>query len=233
MLRLGLDRSELHSWHTCGSVRNVIVPFIGGVIAAPFIGLLMGQISRVFRHVEAAMRMIITALSLYAASALFVMGSLIRSSFVYGRALRDFWTNSFAVAFAGLVWTRSVIVMGPLVCESSVDFTSMGAMGFSAGEARAPMTDHRAISLALREQRSSAQRILFDVRSSYAIYTLWALFLVIRASSGVTHHSTKRRRSIGSVPHGIEATSTASWRVIPTTNARWRIIQDTTTAASQ
>jgi hypothetical protein len=95
------------------SAGKVIVPFVGGVMAAPFIGLIMGQISRLFGHVGPAMRIIVTALSLYAAAVLFLMASLEFASFVYGRPPRHFWTDSFAGAFAGLVWTGSVVVLGP------------------------------------------------------------------------------------------------------------------------
>src|SRR5262249_161879 len=83
------------------SLRTPLVGFMGGVIASPLIGLLMGQVSRLFPYVEVPMRIIISGVSLYAASVLFVMASLLLGSAISGHMARDFWTNSFAAAALG------------------------------------------------------------------------------------------------------------------------------------
>jgi hypothetical protein len=89
--------------------RQTALEFAGGVVAAPFIGLLMGQLSRTFGHLEVGMRIILAGVSLYAASVLFVMASLLLSSFRLGFPLRDFWTNSFGAAWIGFLTSCLVI----------------------------------------------------------------------------------------------------------------------------
>jgi hypothetical protein len=92
--------------------RQSALDFAGGMIAAPFIGLLMGQVSRIFGHLEVGMRIILAGASLYAASVLFVMASLLLSSLRLGFPIRDFWMNSFAAAWIG--FSTSCVLIWPI-----------------------------------------------------------------------------------------------------------------------
>jgi hypothetical protein len=81
---------------------GLVLAWAGGIIAAPLIGLLMGQVSRIFGYFdEVLLRIIVAGASLYLAMVLFIMSSLLTQS-VFNRHLpADVWTNSFgAAAFA-------------------------------------------------------------------------------------------------------------------------------------
>ena len=88
--------------------------FAGGFIAAPLIGLLMGTVSKPFRHMPVGIRMLVAGASLYVAVLLFVIASGLFSALRYGRMPPDFWFNSLGIAWAGLVWTWFFIVLWPL-----------------------------------------------------------------------------------------------------------------------
>jgi hypothetical protein len=78
---------------------HVAVALAGGIVAAPFIGMLMGQVSRVFGYVEeVVLRIIIAGASLYAASALFIIASLLWQSIRAGHLHEHIWTDSFGMA---------------------------------------------------------------------------------------------------------------------------------------
>ena len=93
---------------------QAVVLVAGGVSAAPLIGLLMGIISKTFRNMPVAIRIIIAGGSLYLGALLFVIASKLFSSLLYGQIPRDFWTDSAGVAWAGLVWTWFFAVLWPL-----------------------------------------------------------------------------------------------------------------------
>src|SRR5262245_33778092 len=93
------------------SARQAALSFAGGMIASPLIGLLMGQVSRLFQYVEVGMRIIIAGASLYAASVLFVMASLVFTSVLRGQMLPDFWATSFGAAALGFY--LSCVVLWP------------------------------------------------------------------------------------------------------------------------
>jgi len=85
----------------------------GGTIAAPLIGLLMGQVSRVFGYFEETLlRIIVAGASLYFAMVLYIMAGLLTSSILNGHLPANVWTNSFgAAAFAFEV---TCLVLWPL-----------------------------------------------------------------------------------------------------------------------
>jgi hypothetical protein len=93
------------------TVRWAALSVTGGMIASPFIGLFMGQVSRLFRYVEVGMRIVIAGTSLYAASVLFVMASLLFTSVHRGQMLSDFWATSFGAATLG--FELSCVVLWP------------------------------------------------------------------------------------------------------------------------
>jgi hypothetical protein len=93
------------------SLRKPVLGLMGGMIVSPLIGLLMGQVSRLFPYVEGLMRIIIAGASLYAASVLFVMGSLLLQFVISGHMARDFWTTSFGAATIG--FELSCVVLWP------------------------------------------------------------------------------------------------------------------------
>jgi hypothetical protein len=93
------------------SLRTPVFGFIGGVIASPLIGLLMGQVSRLFPYVEVLMRITIAGASLYAASVLFVMASFLLWFVITGHMARDFWATSFGAAAWG--FELSCVVLWP------------------------------------------------------------------------------------------------------------------------
>jgi hypothetical protein len=81
-----------------GLGREMLV-WAGGIIAGPFIGLLMGQVSRIFGHFEEVLlRIILAGVSLYLAMVFFIMSSLLTSSILYGHPPANVWTNSFGAA---------------------------------------------------------------------------------------------------------------------------------------
>jgi hypothetical protein len=93
------------------SLRTPVLGFMGGVIVSPLIGLLMGQVSRLFPYVEVLMRITIAGASLYAASVLFVMASLLLWSVISGHVGRDFWDTTFGAATIG--FELSCVVLWP------------------------------------------------------------------------------------------------------------------------
>jgi len=102
-----------------GRLGHVTLTWAGGIIAAPLIGLLMGQVSRVFGYIEETiLRSIVAGASLYAASVLFVMASLLFSSMRVGHLPKDFWTTSFGAA--ALAFNLTFIVLWPLAYVNHV-----------------------------------------------------------------------------------------------------------------
>ena len=98
------------------SPRRAVLSFTGGMIASPLIGLLMGQVSRVFQYVEVLMRIIIAGLSLYAASVLFVMASLLFQLVLFRRMPPpEFWANFWATSFgaAAIGFELSFVLLWP------------------------------------------------------------------------------------------------------------------------
>ena len=96
------------------SARQAAFSFAGGMIASPLIGLLMGQVSRLFQYVEVGMRIIIAGASLYAASVLFMMASLLFSALFRPMPptfWANFWTTSFGAATFG--FELSCVVLWP------------------------------------------------------------------------------------------------------------------------
>ena len=92
---------------------RVMLAWGGGTIAAPLIGLLMGQVSRVFGYFEETLlRIIVAGASLYFAMVLYIMAGLLTSSILNGHLPANVWTNSFgAAAFAFEV---TCLVLWPL-----------------------------------------------------------------------------------------------------------------------
>ena len=96
------------------SARQAAFSFTGGMIASPLIGLLMGQVSRLFPYVEVGIRIIIAGASLYAASVLFVMARLLSSGLFHPTQPPfwfNFWTTSFGAATFG--FEMSCVVLWP------------------------------------------------------------------------------------------------------------------------
>ena len=76
----------------------------------------MSQVSRLFRYVEVLMRIIIAGLSLYGASVLFVMASLLFQPVLFRRMPpAEFWTNFWSTSFgaAALGFELSFVVLWP------------------------------------------------------------------------------------------------------------------------
>jgi hypothetical protein len=96
------------------TVRQATLWGAGGIVAAPLIGLLMGAVSKTFRHRPVGIRIVIAGASLYVAALLFVIASGLFSSMLHGRMPPDFWFNSVADVWAGLVWTGFFVVLWPL-----------------------------------------------------------------------------------------------------------------------
>jgi len=93
---------------------RLLLAWAGGVITAPLIGLLMGQVSRIFGYFEEVLlRIIVAGASLYVAMVLFFLMSSLLTPFVFNRHLpADVWTTSFgAAAFA---FELTCIVLWPL-----------------------------------------------------------------------------------------------------------------------
>ena len=92
---------------------RVMLAWGGGTIAAPLIGLLMGQVSRVFGYFEEILlRIIVAGASLYFAMVLYIMAGLLTSSVLNGHLPANVWTNSFgAAAFA---FELTCLVLWPL-----------------------------------------------------------------------------------------------------------------------
>src|SRR5262249_44593137 len=92
---------------------RLALTWAGGIIAAPFIGLLMGQVARVFGYFEEVfLRIIVAGASLYLAMVLFIMASLLTQLVFNGRLPANAWTNIFGMAAAAFELT--FIVLWPL-----------------------------------------------------------------------------------------------------------------------
>src|SRR5262245_5773177 len=92
---------------------RLLLAWAGGIVAAPLIGLLMGQVSRIFGYFEEVLlRITVAGASLYVAMVLFIISSLL-TPFVFTRHLpADVWTTSFGgAAFA---FELLCIVLWPL-----------------------------------------------------------------------------------------------------------------------
>src|SRR5215813_760750 len=73
---------------------RVMLAWAGGIIASPFIGLLMGQISRIFGYVEEVLlRIIVAGASLYFAMVLYIMAGLLTQFALNGHLPANLWTN--------------------------------------------------------------------------------------------------------------------------------------------
>jgi len=92
---------------------RVMLAWGGGITAAPLIGLLMGEVSRVFGYFEEILlRIIVAGASLYFAMVLYIMAGLLTSSVLNGHLPANVWTNSFgAAAFA---FELTCLVLWPL-----------------------------------------------------------------------------------------------------------------------
>src|SRR5215468_8536037 len=85
----------------------------GGIIAAPLIGLLIGQVSRIFGYFqEVFLRVIVAGGSLYLAMVLFIMASLLTQFVFDGRLPANALANIFGMAAAAFELT--CIVLWPL-----------------------------------------------------------------------------------------------------------------------
>jgi hypothetical protein len=102
------------------TVGEAAVTVVGGMLAAPFIGLLMGLVSRLFRLTPRTLRILIAGGSLYVAVFLFLIASGLFSAAWSGRTPPDLWFNSLAVAWASLVWTWFFVVLWPLAYANHV-----------------------------------------------------------------------------------------------------------------
>jgi hypothetical protein len=96
-----------------GELGRVVIALAGGMIAAPLIGLLMGQVSRVFGYIEeVVLRIIVAGASLYAASVLFLMASFLLQSIRAGHLREHIWIDSFGMA--SWAFELTFIVLWPL-----------------------------------------------------------------------------------------------------------------------
>jgi hypothetical protein len=85
----------------------------GGIIASPLIGLLMGQLSRIFGYFEEVfLRIIVAGASLYVAMVLFIIASFLTQFVLNGRLPANPWTSIFGSAAAAFELT--CIVLWPL-----------------------------------------------------------------------------------------------------------------------
>src|SRR5215471_10167161 len=83
---IGLAVGLLFAVPERGSGR-LLPAWAGGIVAAPLIGLLMGQISRIFGYFEEVLlRIIVAGASLYIAMVLFILSSLLTQA-VFNRHL--------------------------------------------------------------------------------------------------------------------------------------------------
>ena len=96
------------------TLRNAATAFAGGLVTAPIIGLLIGLLSRPFRHLPVPLRIIVAGGSLYCAVLLFIVANGLTWAARLGRLPQDFWFNSVASAWASLVWTWFFVFLWPL-----------------------------------------------------------------------------------------------------------------------
>ena len=90
-----------------------LLTWAGGIIAAPLIGLLMGQVARIFGYFEEVfLRIIVAGASLYLAMVLFIMASFLTQFILNGRLPANAWTNIFGIAAAAFELT--CVVLWPL-----------------------------------------------------------------------------------------------------------------------
>lgn len=92
---------------------RLMLGWAGGIIAAPLIGLLMGQITRIFGYFEEVfLRIIVAGASLYLAMVLFIMASFLTQFVLSQRSPANAWTAIFGMATAAFELT--CIVLWPL-----------------------------------------------------------------------------------------------------------------------
>ena len=110
---IGLGVSFLVATPTLGLGR-LVLSWAGGIIAAPLIGLLMGQVSRIFGYFEEVfLRVIVAGASLYVAMVLFIIASFLTQFVVLNvRLPANPWTSIFGGAAAAFELT--CIVLWPL-----------------------------------------------------------------------------------------------------------------------
>ena len=90
-----------------------MLSWAGGIVAAPLIGLLMGQVARIFGYFEEiVLRIIVAGASLYLAMVLFIMASFLTQFVLNGRLPANAWTNIFGIAAAAFELT--CVVLWPL-----------------------------------------------------------------------------------------------------------------------
>src|SRR5215468_11801499 len=111
---IALAVSFLVSTPTLGlGLGRAVLGCAGGIIAAPLIGLLMGQVSRIFGYFEEVfLRVIVAGASLYLAIVLFIMGSFLTQLVLNQRPPANAWTDIFGMATAAFELT--CIVLWPL-----------------------------------------------------------------------------------------------------------------------
>jgi hypothetical protein len=109
---IGLAVSFLLAVPPRGLGREMLT-WAGGIIAGPLIGLLMGQVSRIFGYFEEVLlRIIVAGASLYLAMVLFIMSSLVTPFVLNGHLPANVWTNSFGIA--AFAFELTCIVLWPL-----------------------------------------------------------------------------------------------------------------------
>jgi hypothetical protein len=96
------------------TLQDAALTVVGGVWAAPCIGLLMGVLSRGFSARPVILRAMLAGGSLYCAVLLFVVASGLVAALQHGRLPEDFWFNSVSAAWAGLMWTWFFVLVWPL-----------------------------------------------------------------------------------------------------------------------
>src|SRR5262249_47746367 len=109
---IGLAVSFLVAPPTLGFGR-LVFSWARGIIAAPLIGLLMGQVSRIFDYFEEVfLRIIVAGASLYVAMVLFIIATFLTRFVLHGRLPVNPWTSIFGIAAAAFELT--CIVLWPL-----------------------------------------------------------------------------------------------------------------------
>jgi hypothetical protein len=88
----------------------------GGVLAAPFIGVMVGLCSGSFRHAGFGGRLTIAAFSLYASAFLFVLASGLVGTLSKGSSITIATAlfNSVAFTFGILTWSGFFVILVPL-----------------------------------------------------------------------------------------------------------------------